>query len=167
VTELGLPVVVKADGPAHKSASGGVALGIDSAQAAIAAVDRLGGRAVVAKQVPAGPEAICGMTRDPDYGPLVAAGLGGVAVEALSLAAVALAPLDLPAARATIARAPGLVAVAGEAALEELAQTLVALGRLAFDHPEIEAVDINPLILAPSGTTAVDALVVVSSNVAP
>ena len=48
---------------------------------------------LVARQVAGGVEAFCGMTRDPDYGPVLAVGLGGRAIEALGLAAVALAPL--------------------------------------------------------------------------
>ncbi len=158
--ELGFPVVVKVDGPAHKAREGGVVLGVESAEAAAAAAERLGGRALVARQVQHGPEAVCGFARDPDYGPVLAVGLGGVVVEALSLAAVALAPLDLDAARELVADAPGLAAVASPAALEDLAATLVALGRLAVEHPEVEAADVNPLILGPTGATAVDALVV-------
>lgn len=159
--KLGFPVVVKVDGPAHKSAGGGVALGVESAAATHAAASRLGGRVLVARQVHAGPEAICGLSRDPDYGPVLAVGLGGVAVEALSLAAVALAPLDRAAAQRLVAEAPGLAAVASEAALDDLARTLVALGELALHHPEIAEIDVNPLILGPEGATAVDALVVV------
>ena len=158
--ELGFPVVVKVDGPAHKAREGGVVLGVESAEAAAAAAERLGGRVLIACQVPHGPEAVCGFARDPDYGPVLAVGLGGVVVEALSLAAVALAPLDLEAARALVADAPGLAAVASPAALEDMAVTLVALGCLAAEHREVDAVDVNPLILGPDGAVAVDALVV-------
>lgn len=158
---LGFPVVVKVDGPAHKSAAGGVVLNVGDAEAVRAAAKRLGGRVLVARQVDSGPEAICGLSRDPDYGPVLAVGLGGVAVEALSLAAVALAPLDLAAARALVDEAPGLSRVASEAAREGLAATLVALGDLALQHPRITEVDVNPLILGPDGAVAVDALVVV------
>jgi len=60
-----------------------------------------------------------------------------------------------------VGEAPGLAAVAGTAAREALADVLVALGRLAVDHPEIVEVDVNPLILSEDGADAVDALVVV------
>jgi succinyl-CoA synthetase beta subunit len=69
--------------------------------------------------------------------------------------AVALAPLDLEAARDLVAGA-GLV-LGGEA----LAETLVALGRLAVEHEEVAEVDVNPLILSEDGAVAVDALVVI------
>ena len=73
----------------------------------------MGGRVLVARQVTRGVEAFCGLTRDPDYGPVLAVGLGGRAIEALGLAAVALAPLDEVAARELVAEAPAL-AQAGE-----------------------------------------------------
>ena len=116
---------------------------------------------LVARQVPAGVEAFCGLTRDPDYGPVLAVGLGGRAIEALGLAAVALAPLDEEAARALVAEAPGLAQLASPAAAGALAAALAALSRLAADRPEIDEIDINPLILGDHGATAVDALVVV------
>jgi acetyltransferase len=163
VEELGPPVVVKADGPAHKAA-GGVVLGVLTPGAASEAAERLGGRVLVAKQLPPGPEALCGFARDLDYGPVLTIGLGGTAVEALALASVALAPVDLEGARRLVGEAPGLDAVASGAARETLAAVLVALGRLAVEHPEIEAVDVNPLILDAGGATAVDALVVVQKG---
>jgi len=158
---LGGPVVVKVDGPAHKQATGGVALGVTSAEEARAAAARMGGRVLVARQVGAGVEAFCGMTRDPDYGPVLAVGLGGRAIEALGLAAVALAPLEDAGARALVAEAPGLAQLASAGAVTALAEALVALSRLAVDRPEVDDVDINPLILSSDGATAVDALVVV------
>jgi succinyl-CoA synthetase beta subunit len=158
---LGGPVVVKVDGPAHKQAVDGVALGVSSAAEARHAAERMGGRVLVARQVPRGLEAFCGLTRDPDYGAVLAVGLGGRAIEALGLAAVALAPLDHSAATALVAEAPGLAQLASPEAAGQLAGALVALSRIATDHPEIDEVDINPLILDDHGATAVDALVVV------
>jgi acetate---CoA ligase (ADP-forming) len=161
---LGGPVVVKADGPAHKAAAGGVALGIGSAAEAREAAERMGGRVLVARQAAAGVEVFCGMTRDPDYGPVLAVGLGGRAIEALGLAAVALAPLDEDGARALVAEAPGVAQLASPGAAAALASTLVALSRLATDHPEVDEIDVNPLILGAGGATAVDALVVVKGT---
>ncbi len=157
---LGFPVVVKADGPAHKAAAGGVVLGVGDEDGAAAAAARLGGRVLVARQVAPGPEAFCGLTRDDQYGPVLAVGPGGRAVEALALAAVALAPVGIEEARAVVAQARGVPDDEG------LARVVVALGRLAVDHPEVTAVDVNPLILGPDGPVAVDALVVVEEGVA-
>ena len=159
---LGGPVVVKLDGPAHKQAAGGVALGIASAAEARAAAERMGGRVLVARQVPAGVEAFCGLTRDPDYGPVLAVGLGGRAIEALGLAAVALAPLDEDAARArSWPRRRGSRSSQARPPSMRSPSALAALSRLAADRPEVDEVDINPLILGDDGATAVDALVVV------
>jgi acetyltransferase len=155
---LGFPVVVKLDGPAHKSRAGGVVLGVASPEAAAEHAARLGGRVLVARQVPSGAEVLCGVVRDPLYGPLVTVGIGGVATEALGLASVALAPLDREAALELVEEAPGLAAVAGR---EALAPILVALGRLSLEHLEIAAVDVNPVIVNENGATAVDALVVI------
>jgi acyl-CoA synthetase (NDP forming) len=160
--ELGFPVVVKVDGPAHKAAQNGVVLGLGDEDGVRGATRRLGGRVLVASQAEGGAEAFCGMTRDPDFGPVLAVGLGGRAVESLSLAAVSLAPLGEEDARQLVAEAPGLeTSPAGQ---EALAATLVALGRLAVDHPRIAAVDVNPLILSADGAVAVDALVVVEGE---
>ena len=160
--ELGFPVVVKVDGPAHKATQNGVVLGLGDPDGVRGAAERLGGRVLVASHASGGAEAFCGMTRDPDYGPVLAVGLGGRAVESLSLAVVSLAPLGEEEARQLVAEAPGLDA--GPAAQEALATTLVALGRLAVDHPQIAAVDVNPLILSADGAVAVDALVVVEGG---
>jgi acyl-CoA synthetase (NDP forming) len=161
-SELGFPVVVKVDGPAHKAAQNGVVLGLGDAEGVRAAAERLGGQVLVASQAGGDAEAFCGMTRDPDYGPVLAVGLGGSAVETLSLAAVSLAPVAEDEARQLVAEAPGLDAA--PAAREALAATLVALGRLAVDHPQIAAIDVNPLILSVDGAIAVDALVVVEGG---
>ena len=160
--ELGFPVVVKVDGPSHKAAQNGVVLALADAEGVRAAAERLGGRVLVARQAAGGAEAFCGMTRDPDFGPVLAVGPGGRAVEALSLAAVSLAPLGAEEARELVAEAPGLQA--SPAAADALAATLVGLGRLAVDHPQIAAVDVNPLILSADGAVAVDALVVVEGG---
>src|SRR5207244_1455244 len=151
----------KVAGPAHEARMGGGVLGVASPEEAAERAAELGGRVVVARQVPAGGEAFCGLVRDPLYGPLLSVGIGGAAVEALSLAAFALAPLDREAALELVGDAPGLDALAGPAAREALAAALVALGRLALDHPEVAEVDVNPLILSADGAVAVDALVVI------
>jgi acetyltransferase len=162
---LGVPrVVVKTDGPAHKQKLGGVRLNVTSADEAETVAAELGGRVLIAEQVPAGVEALCGMTRDADYGPLLAVGLGGAVAEAAGLVAVALAPIDLSGARALIDRVPALVSTVSEEALDGLAHTLVAVGRLAVEQPRVLEVDVNPVVLLPDGAIAVDALVVVDAG---
>jgi succinyl-CoA synthetase beta subunit len=149
--------VVKVDGPAHKSAAGGVVAGLSTPDAVAEAASRLGGRVLVARQVPAGSEFFCGLTRDSDYGPVLAVGWGGTRVEGLE-PALALAPVDRAGATVML-RDAGL---ADDAAA--LADVLVALGRIAIEHPEIHEVDVNPLIMTAERPIAVDALVVVGSG---
>jgi hypothetical protein len=96
------------------------------------------------------------MTRDPDFGPILAVGHGGVAVEELDDVVLSSAPLDLPAAAS-------LVAAAGiEDRHGVVAATLVALGELALAKPRITSVEVNPLIVGATDTVAVDALVVLA-----
>ena len=96
------------------------------------------------------------MTRDPDFGPVLAVGSGGTAVEALSRVTLAVAPVDL--ADRACARRGGRY----RGSLGDVADTLVALSRLALAYPRIESVDVNPLIVTPNGAVAVDALIVVA-----
>jgi acetyltransferase len=156
--ELGPPVVVKLDGPAHKSRDGGVVLGLRSPEAAAEAARRLDAPVLVAKQVERGLEVLCGMTRDRDYGPVLAVGAGGGALDQSGRVALSVAPLDLRAARELVAEA-GI-----DDPSDEAARTLVALARLGLACPEVESVDVNPLILGEDGAAAVDALIVVESR---
>jgi hypothetical protein len=122
-----------------------------------AAATRLGGQVLVARQVDAGPECFCGMTRDPHYGPVLAVGWGGTRVEA-TRPAVCAAPLERETA-VELVREAGLPRAA-----EPLAGVLVALGRLAVEHPEVVEAEINPVILSAEGPVAVDALLVVEQG---
>jgi acetyltransferase len=155
--ELGPPVVVKLDGPAHKARAGGVVLDVGSPADAADAARMLGGPVLVAKQVEAGLEVLVGMSRDAHYGPVLAVGPGGGAVEELDQVSLCAAPLDL-------ATAQWLAAEAGvDDGSGVVAATLVALSRLALAHPQIESIDVNPLIVRPEGTVAVDALIVIAT----
>jgi len=156
-TALGFPVVVKSDGPAHKSAAGGVILNVQSAQEATAAVEKLGGVAFIASQIPQGVEALVGMVRDEEFGAILAVGHGGVSVESKKPVTM-LGPIDLPTAIAMVVES-GISDIHGV-----LAKTLVSLGRIAQEHPEIVEIDVNPMIIHQHATIAVDALVVISAE---
>jgi acetyltransferase len=159
--ELGFPVVVKRDGPAHKSREGGVVVGLTDADSVIGAAKRIGGPVLVASQAPPSLEAFCGLTRDPDYGPVLTVGLGGAAVEQLPGAVSCIAPVSLDGARRMVADVP-ILARAGMR--DPLAHVLVALGDLAIQHPEIVAVDVNPVVLHKGIALALDALVEVGGG---
>ncbi len=169
---IGYPVVLKTDerGIAHKSDAGGVLLGIaDEANLATAYRDlatRLGPAALVCQTAPAGVELALGLVTDPDLGPLVVVGVGGVLVELIAERAVALPKLaveqaasllDSPRVRTLLAGVRG----AAPADLGAITAAIAGLAELASELGEhIEALDINPLICGPDGAVAVDALII-------
>jgi acyl-CoA synthetase (NDP forming) len=169
---IGYPVVLKTADPAitHKSDAHGVILGLrDPAELARAYADvsaRLGPQVLVCETVPPGPELTIGIARDPDLGPLIVVGAGGVLVELLADRAVALPPVDQPTARQMIGelRAARLLAgVRGAPAadLDAVVRSITGLSELALDlADQIEALEVNPLICGPAGATAVDALAI-------
>jgi len=161
--DIGFPVVVKRDGPAHKSRDGGVVLGLGDAAAVRDAARRLGGPVLVAAQVSAGAEVFAGMLRDRDHGPVIVVGAGGAAAEVLGGKSACVAPLDLALARELIRTSAASPLVPDEH-LDAVASILVALGELAMDHADVAAVDVNPVIVGDGGAVAVDALVVVGGN---
>jgi acetate---CoA ligase (ADP-forming) len=173
---IGYPVVLKTDEPSigHKSDVGGVHLGIVGAgQLAAAYADlaaRLGPRAVVCREVPAGTELALGIARDPELGPLVVVGAGGTLVELLADSAVALPPVTPGLARELLAglRVSALLGgVRGAAAadLDAVVAAIAGVSALAAELGDlIEALDVNPLICGPAGAIAVDALLVLVSK---
>jgi acetate---CoA ligase (ADP-forming) len=163
-SEIGFPVVVKRDGPAHKSKDGGVVLGLQDAAAVEMAATRLGLPVLVAAQVPPGLEVFCGLSRDPEVGPVLVIGLGGAAAEILPGKSACAAPVTVETAREMIASSGTLSKVVPQAAVDAIARVLAAIGDLAVDHPEITAVDVNPLVVGAREAVAVDALVVVENS---
>jgi acyl-CoA synthetase (NDP forming) len=169
---IGFPVAVKtaAPGVQHKSDAGGVRLGVDdspSLEDAYADLERrLGPQVTVAPMAPPGVEIALGIVRDPQFGPLVLVGAGGVLVEALADRRLVMPPLDRPRARSMVDRLkmrPLFDGVRGwpPADVDALARAIVALSWLADDLGErLEALDANPVICGPEGCVAVDALVV-------
>jgi succinyl-CoA synthetase beta subunit len=169
---LGFPVAVKTASPGvqHKSDVGGVRLGVDdspSLEDAYADLERrLGPQVTVARMAPPGVEIALGIVRDPQFGPMVLVGAGGVLVEVLKDRKLAMPPLDEIHAQSMVDRLairPLLDGVRGRPAanLDALAHAVVALSRLAHDiGNHLEALDANPIICGPSGCVAVDALVI-------
>jgi acyl-CoA synthetase (NDP forming) len=169
---IGYPVVLKTADPAitHKSDARGVLLGIGGpAELARAYADlsaRLGRRVLVCQSVPPGPELAVGIARDPDLGPLIVVGAGGVLVELLADRAVALPPVDERTARQMIGelRAARLLAGVRGAPPSDLGavvRAITGVSALAEEFGDrFAALDVNPLICGPAGAIAVDALAV-------
>ncbi len=174
---LGGPVAMKLIAPdlAHKTEAGGVLLNVapDDAGAAhrrlIARLPPDGGpaRVLVAPMVTDAVEAVVGAFRDPQFGPVVMVGLGGVWVEALGDVAFRLAPLDAADARAMIDEIRGRAlfgALRGRPArdVDALVDVLVRVGELIVERDEVAEIDVNPLFLLAHGAAVGDARVVLA-----
>ena len=174
--ELGCPVALKIASPdiSHKTDIGGVTLGLtsptDVAHTAALMLARVRARhpeaairgLMVQPMAPPGKELLLGAIRDPQFGPLVVVGLGGIYVEVLRDTAMRLAPVSPAEALRmldelkTIALLRG---VRGEPAVDfpALAETISRFGQLAVDCPDLTEMELNPLVASPTGVVAVDA----------
>jgi acetyltransferase len=169
----GYPAVLKIVSPdiLHKSESGGIALNLPHAAAVQAAYRHIMERAAAAapearltgvlvqKMAPPGHEVIVGVRRDPQFGPLLMFGLGGIYVELLTDVSFRVAPISRAEARAMIAETKAGRLLAGlrgqpPADIEAVVDCLVRLSQLALDFPQIEEVEVNPLRVLPQGEGA-------------
>jgi acetyl coenzyme A synthetase (ADP forming)-like protein len=163
--ELGFPVVVKSAEPgAHKTETGGIALGLATAEEVRAAADRIGTPVVVQPMLEGSAELLAGIVQDPVFGPLVAFGPGGVFAELIGQAEFRIAPLtDADAGElVTGGKAGALVrGFRGKPAADEhsLTDLLHRLSRLGEDLSEVAELDLNPVIASPDRCVAVDARV--------
>jgi acetate---CoA ligase (ADP-forming) len=170
--DLGYPVVVKAVDALHKSDAGGVIVGIADPAALVDAVhgliDRLAPSTIsVERMAPLqeGVELIVGARTDPRFGPVAMVGLGGIYAEVFGDVAVDLAPLDPVAAERllrSLRGAPLLTGVRGRPPLDvgAAARAAAALSEVAAARPDVAEIEINPLLVTPSGATALDARVI-------
>jgi acetate---CoA ligase (ADP-forming) len=166
-TTLGYPVVAKvaSERLVHKTEAGGVRLGLADEAAVRAAVRDLlaldaGARVLLQAQV-SGQEVIVGGFRDPQAGPVVMVGLGGVFVEVLADVVFRLAPIDEEEAAEALGSLRGYPILAGARGrpgvdLGALATTLAGASRLLVALPEIAELDLNPILAAPDAATTVD-----------
>ncbi|MCO4812391.1 MAG: acetate--CoA ligase family protein [Gammaproteobacteria bacterium] len=165
------PVALKTakHGLLHKSDEGGVVLGIQNEEQlrhAYANMSRrLGGDALVSSMAPAGVEMFLGIKRDPQYGPVVLIGSGGVLAETIADVQFALPPFDVAHARRCVDRLklrPLLDGVRGKPAvdIDAFCAAAARFSEMAAALGEVLAeVDVNPVIVHENGAIAVDALV--------
>jgi hypothetical protein len=116
-----------------------------------------------------GIELIVGARRDPRFGPILLVGLGGLYAEVLEDVAVALAPVDSEEAEALIRTLRGASLLEGARGRRPLdvssaARVAAAVSHVAAARPEIQEIEINPLLVLPSGALGLDARVVVASG---
>ena len=177
---IGFPVVLKAFAPeiTHKSDAGLVITGLADVSAVQSAAETIRKRArqcgapldgiLVAEQISGGVEMVLGMSRDPEMGPVLMVGLGGVWLEVIGDVAFVPTDVDREGALAAIARTKASKLLAGYRGapagdVGALADAMVALGQLVRDLGDaVHSIDINPIVVLPAGEGAValDALVV-------
>jgi acetyl-CoA synthetase (ADP-forming) len=181
-TRLGYPTVMKilSRDIIHKSDVHGVVTGIGSEDEAGKAYDDLlervrqhvnspvGGTVIVSKQL-AGLELIIGYMRDPHFGPVVMAGIGGIFVEVLKDVSIRLAPVTLEDATEMLAElkaAPLLFGARNQSALnvDAVARILVNLGEVGISLPAISEIDLNPVFASRESATVADARIIIDRN---
>jgi acyl-CoA synthetase (NDP forming) len=179
--QIGLPVVLKIVSPdiSHKSDVGGVKLDLGSEEEVAAAFDEIVAAArraepgatvlgvSVQKMAQPGVEVIMGMTKDPQFGPVLMFGLGGVFVEVLKDVSFRIVPLEPRDARQMIRDIQGFPVLEGfrgqePADLAALEEMLMRLSAFVEEHAEIQELDLNPIFAYKDGALAVDARIVLS-----
>ena len=176
--EVGYPLVMKGCSAeiAHKTEKGLIQVDLRNAEEAKAAFDDISsklesdGDAVLVQEMIKGQrELVVGMTRDPQFGPCVMFGLGGIFTEILKDVSFRVAPLTRRDAMDLMDDFKGkkiLDAIRGMEAVdrEVLADILIAVGQIGMEHDEIQEIDVNPLKILNGKPVAVDALVVLNKG---
>lgn len=178
-TKIGYPLVLKIVSPdiIHKTDVGGVIIGIKNADGV-----RIGYKQIVAnmkkhepkarimgvliqEMAPAAIEVIVGSVKDPQFGPAVMFGLGGIFVEVLKDVTFRIAPIDRDEATEMISEVKAFPLLKGyrnmpPADVNAISDMLLNTSRLVTDHPEIKELDLNPIIVYEKGAKAVDARII-------
>ncbi|MGB9825639.1 MAG: acetate--CoA ligase family protein, partial [Desulfofundulus sp.] len=180
--KMGYPVVLKVASPKilHKTDVGGVKIGLDSPEAVrkgfieiMENVHRLLPQAVVygievQKMMPGGVELIIGMTRDVQFGPMIACGLGGIYVNLLKDVAFRLAQgLTRREIETMLSETKAFTLLRGyrgekPSDLPALVEAIGRTARLVLDFPEINEIDINPVFVYNQGLSALDIKITIS-----
>jgi acyl-CoA synthetase (NDP forming) len=177
--ELGFPVALKIASPdiIHKNDSGGVRLGLETPEAVKIAYREILGkssqknpRAIihgisVQKMASPGVAVIIGMTKDPQFGPVIMFGLGGLLVEIMDDVALRVSPLTRQDATRMVREVKGYRLLKGYRGqppvnIPALEDMLLAVSDFAEDNPAVREIDLNPVIAGGKGAVAVDATVI-------
>jgi len=170
---IGYPVVIKIVSPQvlHKSDIGGIALNLSTANEVKVAVNEMRLKIkkaapdaeikgfLVEKMAPKGMEVIVGIRRDPNFGPLIMFGMGGVTVELYKDVGFGIAPLSAHQTMGMIQQTKAGQLLQGYRGgpvydVDALVDAIGRLSQLALDFPEIAEVEINPLLVLPKGQGA-------------
>ncbi|MFY9397421.1 MAG: acetate--CoA ligase family protein [Desulfomonilia bacterium] len=170
---LGFPVALKvcSEKVLHKTDLRGVVLGIadenslyEAARDILERFRDVNPGLLVQKMAAPGVEIILGSRRDPVFGPVVLAGIGGIFTEIFRDSVTEIAPVGLKTARDMLMRLKGAALLRGYRSsppvdIDTLARAIRALSKLIAGRPDILEIDINPMIALPDGALAVDALI--------
>lgn len=176
---MGFPVAMKIDSPSilHKSDCGGVRLNLQTAQGVRTAYQQMMEQVksacpdakidgvVVSAMASAGIELILGMNRDPQFGPIIIFGLGGITVDIFRDVSMRLLPLDHTEALKMIREIRSAALLDGYRGqqpvdVNALADGLVKLAEIATEHEDIVEIDLNPVLAYPEGIVVVDARII-------
>jgi acetyltransferase len=161
----------------HKSDLGGVALNLGSPEQATRAAAAMGKRIrdrvpgavidgyLVQAMAPEGVEAIVGARRDASFGPIVLLGMGGIYVEIFKSVSIRVWPIDRTDVMEMIEELPAAPILEGARGakpcdLDALADTVLRVGTLIADHPQVQEIDLNPVRVYPRGALVLDARVI-------
>ena len=176
--KIGFPVVLKVLSPdiIHKSDVGGVKLGLTSEDEVKSGYDELivnakkvseniTGIGVQSMAAP-GVEIIIGMTKDPQFGPALMFGLGGVFVEILKDVSFRIVPIEARDADEMIREIKGYPMLEGyrgspPADISKIQELLLSMSKFVSDHPEIDEIDLNPVFAYPDSVLVADARVII------
>jgi acyl-CoA synthetase (NDP forming) len=171
--KIGYPVVMKVVGPVHKTDIGGVVLNVCSGEEVAREFRRMirlpGVTGVLIQPMLRGLELFAGLKREPKFGAMVFCGVGGIFVEVMKDVSSELAPLTHQTALGMIGRLRGnklLKGFRGQDPVDEMqfAGILVQLSALAIACPEIEEMDLNPLIGNKEGIWVVDSRIYIKRD---
>ncbi len=177
--EMGYPTVLKIVSPdvIHKFDAGGVILNLKSPEDVRDAYKKILENVkkhkpdakirgiLVQEMAPSSTEVIVGSTKDPQFGPALMFGLGGIFVEVLKDVTFRIAPITEQDAREMITEVkayPVLKGYRGQppADIDAIVKILLATSRLVMDHPEIKELDLNPIMVYEKGAKTVDARII-------
>jgi acetyl-CoA synthetase (ADP-forming) len=181
--EIKYPVVMKivSRDVVHKSDAGGVKVNLKNAEEVKKAYREIEENVkkavgnyrfegmIIQEFAPEGREVIVGMTKDPQFGPALMFGLGGIFVEVLKDVSFRVAPITRYDAEEMIREIKGfpiLQGVRGQKPvdMEAIINVLLNVSKLVMEHPEIEELDLNPIIAYPDGVKTVDARIILSKQ---
>ena len=178
--KIGFPLAMKAVSPQilHKTDVGGVKVGISSVQEAKKAfkdmhrrLSKQGLRGILLeKMAPKGIEMIVGIQNDPQFGPVMMVGLGGVLTEVLRDVSFRMLPITMSGARSMLEELKGYRLLQGFRGSEKidigaLCSTLVRMGRMGADHADyIESADFNPVVVYPKSHCVLDAKIMLAKE---